>query len=141
MSIDSNKSIARKFIELSMAGDEMGLENLLDSRAVFHHAGMPDLNWQRYRQMDQENRKGFPDYRWTIDELIGEGDYIVARTTWRGTHRGQWQNISPSNKQVIMPMVLVYRLTNGKISEMWAEYDMLNLMVQIGAVKAPQMMR
>ncbi len=140
MSVDRNKAIARKYIELSIAGDEMGLENLLDSRAIFHHAGMSDLNWQGYRKMDEENHKGFPDWRWTIDELIGEGDYIVARTTWRGTHRGMWQNISPSNKQVSMPMVLVFRLSNGKISELWAEYDTLNLMVQVGAVKAPQMM-
>ncbi len=141
MSIDSNKAIARKFIEMSVAGDESGLENLLDPRALFHHAGMPDLNWQRYRKMDEENHKGFPDWRWTIDELIGEGDYIVARTTWRGTQRGQWQNISPSNKQVTMPMVLVFRLSIGKISELWAEYDTLNLMVQVGAVKAPQMLQ
>lgn len=66
---------------------------------------------------------------------------MVARTTWRGTHKGQWQNISPSNKQVVLPMVLIFRLSNGWISELWAENDQLNLMVQIGAVKAPQMMR
>ncbi len=141
MSIDANKGIVRKFIELSVAGDETGLENLLDSRALLHHAGMPDLNVKNYRLLDENNHKGFPDMRWTIDELIAEGDYVVARTTWRGTHRGQWQNISPSNKQVVLPMVLIFRLSNGRISELWAEYDQLNLMVQIGAAKAPQMMR
>ncbi len=140
MSIDSNKALARKFIELSVAGDENGIENLLDPRAIFHHAGMEDLNWQRYRMQDEENHKGVPDWRWTIDELIGEGDYVVARTTWRATHKGQWRNISPSNRQVMMPIVLVFRLSNGRISELWAEYDSLNLMVQVGAAKAPQMM-
>ncbi len=141
MSIESNKATARKFIELSAAGDETGIENLCDPRAIFHHSGMSNLDWKSYRKMDEDNHKAFPDWRWTIDELIGESDYVVARTTWRGTHRGPLQNIPPSNKQVILPMVLIYRLANGRISELWAEYDALNLMVQIGAAKAPQMMR
>jgi len=141
MSIDSNKALARKFIELSAAGDETGLENLFDSRALFHHAGLSDLNVKNYRKLDEDNHKAFPDLRWTIDELIGEGDYVVARTTFRGTQKGPLQSISPSNRQVVLPMVLIFRLANGRISELWAEYDQLNLMVQIGAAKAPQMMR
>ena len=141
MSTDTNKGIVRKFIELSVAGDENGLENLYDSRVIFHHAGMSDLNVKSYRKLDEDNHKAFPDQRWTIDDLIAEGDFVVARTTFRGTHKGMLQNISPSNRQVNLPMVLVFRLSNGKISELWAEYDQLNLMVQIGAAKAPQMMR
>ncbi len=141
MSTDTNKGIARKFIELSVTGDENGLENLYDSRVNFHHAGMSDLNVKSYRKLDEDLHKAFPDQRWTIDDLIAEGDYVVARTTFRGTHKGMLQNIAPSNRQVNLPMVLVFRLSNGKISELWAEYDQLNLMVQIGAAKAPQMMR
>ncbi len=141
MSIDSNKAVARKFIELSMAGDENGLENLCDARSSFHHAGMNDLDIKGYRRLDEDNHKAFPDMRWTIDELIGEGDYVVARTTWRGTQKGAWRSIPPSNKQVMMPIMLIFRLSNGRISELWAEYDQLSLMVQLGALKAPQMMR
>ena len=141
MSGDTNKGIARKFIELSMAGDETGLENLYDSRVIFHHAGMANLNIKSYRKLDEDLRKAFPDQRWMIDDLIAEGDFVVARATIRGTHKGMLQNISPSNRPVILPMVLVFRLSNGKIGELWAEYDQLNLMVQIGAAKAPQMMR
>ncbi len=141
MSIDSNKAVARKFIELSMAGDETGLENLCDPRSFFHHADMHNLDIKGYRKLDEDNHKAFPDMRWTIDELIGEGDYVVARTTWRGTQKGPWRSIPPSDRQVMMPIVLVFRLSNGRISELWAEYDSLSLMVQIGAVKAPQMMQ
>jgi predicted ester cyclase len=141
MTVDTNKALGRKFIELSAAGDETGLENLFDPRAIFHHAGLPNLDVKAYRELDEDNHTAFPDMRWTIDELIGEGDYVVARTTWRGTQRGPWQNIPASNKQVVMPMVLIFRLSNGRISELWAEYDQLNLMVQMGAVKSPQMMR
>ncbi len=141
MSTDTNKGIIRKFIELSIAGDENGLENLVDPRAIFHHAGMSDLNIKSYRKLDEDNRKAFPDQRWTIDDLIAEGDYVVARTTFRGTQKGPLQNIQPSNRPVNLPMVLVFRLANGKIGELWAEYDQLNLMVQIGAAKSPQMMR
>ncbi len=141
MSLDTNKGIARKFIELSIAGDENGLENLVDPRAIFHHAGMSDLNIKSYRKLDEDNHRAFPDQRWMIDDLIAEGDYVVARTTFRGTHKGPLQNIQASNRPVNLPMVLIFRLSNGKISELWAEYDQLNLMVQIGAAKAPQMMR
>ena len=72
MSTDTNKGIARKFIELSVAGDETGLENLFDARVIFHHAGMSDLNVKSYRKLDEDNHKAFPDLRWMIDELIAE---------------------------------------------------------------------
>ena len=40
----------------------------------------------------------FPDLHHTVDEMIAEGNVIVARWTVRGTHRGDFQGIAPTGK-------------------------------------------
>jgi predicted ester cyclase len=42
----------------------------------------------------------FPDAQFTIEDLIAEGDKVVARATEQGTHRGEFMGIAPTGKQV-----------------------------------------
>jgi steroid delta-isomerase-like uncharacterized protein len=72
----------------------------------------------------------------TPEELIAEGDRVVERWTGRGTHRGEFQGIPPTGKQVAVPGVVFYRIRNGKIAEFRGSFDMLSMLRQFGAVSA-----
>ncbi len=143
MSIESNKAAVRRFYDLTNAGNLASVNSLFDPRALFHLPGSPSaLDLQNYVQQYQDFLKAFPDGKETIDDLIAEGDYVVARTIFRGTNRGispMMGITSPTGKQVVLPSVSINRLSpDGKIVERWDEYDTLNMMVQLGLMKAPQ---
>ncbi len=145
MSIESNKATVRRFFDLTNAGNLSSVNSLFDSRAVLHIPGAPSpLDLKAYLQQYQDFLKTFPDGKETIDDLIAEGDYVVARTTFRGTNRGTNPMMgitTPTNKQVVLYSVSIIRMSpDGKIVERWDEYDTLDVMIQLGLMKAPQAM-
>lgn len=74
-----------------------------------------------------------PDYRVTIDDEIAENDKVVTRWTAQGTHKGKFQGIAPTGRQVTITGITISRYVDGKIAESWVELDTLNLMRQLGA--------
>lgn len=81
-------------------------------------------------------RAAFPDGRWDIEDLICEGDKIVARTTFRGTHGGDFFGIPPTGKRVEMGGVHIMRVAEGRVAEHWGSNDDLGMMRQLGVVPA-----
>ena len=81
--------------------------------------------------------KAIPDYNVKIDDQIAENDKVVTRWTARGTHKGEFQGIAPTGKQVVVSGMTISRYVDGKIAESWVELDTLNLMRQLGASRRP----
>ena len=75
---------------------------------------------------------GFPDFRFTIEEMIAEGDKVVVRWTTRGTHQGIFRGIPPTGKQVTITGVEIHRVVGGKIVEGWRKWDRIDVMQQLG---------
>ena len=83
-------------------------------------------------------RRAFPDFQTTIDDILAQGDKVVVRFTARGTHRGKFQGVAPTGKQVTWAGINIYQITGGKIAETWQLGDALGLMQQLGAIPALQ---
>ena len=79
-------------------------------------------------------RAAFPDQQWLIEDLIAEGDRVVARSTMTGTHTGDFFGIPASGKSVRMSGVHIVRIQDGRIAEHWGNNDDLGLMRQIGVI-------
>jgi predicted ester cyclase len=75
---------------------------------------------------------------WTVqliaEDMIAEGDKVVVRSTFRGTHKGDLMGIPPTGKQVTMPLILIYRIADDKIVEHWMQADALGLLQQLGVI-------
>ena len=82
-----------------------------------------------------KRRAAFPDIHVTIEDMVAEGDKVVARLTFRGTHKGEFQGVSATNKEVTWSGIWIYRVDGNRLVERWHNYDMLGLMQQIGAVR------
>ena len=76
----------------------------------------------------------FPNYELIADDMVAEGDKVVVRSTFRGTHKGDLMGIAPTGKQVTMPTILIYRLADDKIVEHWMQADALGMMQQLGVI-------
>jgi len=90
------------------------------------------------KQEAADFRQGFPDVVSTIEDLIAEGNKVVARWRSRATHQGEYMGIPPSGKEVEFTGISVYRIEAGKIAESWNVEDQLGLMQQIGAIPEPE---
>jgi predicted ester cyclase len=81
-------------------------------------------------------RSAFPDLRFTLEDLVVEGDKIAARWTCRGTHHGVFRGMAPTGKQVTFTGMTLYRMAGGKIVEQWTVEDGVSLYQQLGILSA-----
>ena len=79
----------------------------------------------------------FPDARITIDDIFGQGDQVVVRVVVSGTQQGAILGIPASGRHVQWDGVDIYRLSHGKISNIWAGDDWTAILNDTGTYKAP----
>jgi steroid delta-isomerase-like uncharacterized protein len=96
--------------------------------------GMPPLDAAGHLQYSEAMVVAFPDIDRTVEDLVAEGDKVVARWTARGTHTGDFQGLPPTGKVATSSGITIFRIADGKIVEEWSESDMLGLLQQIGAI-------
>ena len=79
----------------------------------------------------------FPDAHITIGDIFGQGDQVVVRVVVSGTQEGPILGIPASGRQVQWDGVDIYRLSHGKISNIWAGDDWTAILNDTGTYKAP----
>ncbi len=52
-----------------------------------------------------------------------------------GTNTGEFMGLPPTGKEVTIDGIEMFRLADGKLVERWAEFDMMSLMQQLGAMQ------
>jgi steroid delta-isomerase-like uncharacterized protein len=85
-----------------------------------------------FRRFFNQYTSAFPDQRFTIEDLIAEGDRIVTRWVVEGTHTGALPGIPATGKRVRVTGTTVSRVENGKVAEDYIQWDALGLMQQLG---------
>ena len=140
MSDSNNVEFMNKFVEFINSASERLAHELVSPEAVFHVPGRPEpmIGPAGYLAIVGMMRGGFPDVQWTAEELICEGDRVAARFTMRGTHRGQFMGVPPTEKPVTVQALNIYHLKNGKIIKEYGAPDLLGLLAQIGALPLSQ---
>ena len=82
---------------------------------------------------DQQKRlsdlfQAFPDFQYTISDMIAEGDKVAVRASWHGTQKNSFMKTESSGNSVnYLSEIIFYRLENGKIVERWTQLDLFNL--------------
>jgi predicted SnoaL-like aldol condensation-catalyzing enzyme len=75
---------------------------------------------------------GFPDLKFTIEQMVAEGDKVSTLLVMEGTHTGQWLGIPPNGKRINIRMMVIHRIQNGKIIEDWVLVESLGFFQQLG---------
>ena len=131
-----NKQVVRRFVdEYQSAGDERAFAELLHPD-VLDHSRPPGIapGAEGVRQQFDAFRAAFPDFRATIHDQIAEGDKVVTRKVFRGTHQGELMGIAPTGRAVEIEVIDIVRIKDGRIVEHWNVVDRLGLLEQLGAV-------
>ncbi|MBB3674653.1 ester cyclase [Modestobacter versicolor] len=135
MSTEGNKAVVRRWIEeFKTGGDEAVADAVRSPRFVNHSAppgapSGPEAGKAAFRAM----RAAFPDLHVTIEDMVAEGDQVVTRQTFAGTHRGEWMGVPATGRAVTWAVIDVVRLEDGLLVDHWAVADMLGLRAQLTA--------
>ena len=133
---ERNKAVIRRFVEEVQnqknwdAFDELNSSDFVNLSAP---PGVPN---------DKEGGKmflgafinAFPDSYVTIEDMIAEGDQVVTKKTFTGTHTGEFSGIPPTSNRVSIQYVDIMRVRDGQIVEHWLSMDQLSFMQQLGVV-------
>ena len=84
-----------------------------------------------------EFRAAFPDMRMSVLDMVAEEDKVACRIVTRMTHRGDFQGVRATGRQVTLSGIDILRIANGAVAERWGEFDTLGLLRQLGASAAP----
>lgn len=134
---EGNKFVIRRsFEELWNKGNLSLADELFTPNYEHHDASSPDFGRGPESEKKRATlyRTAFPDLQLTIEDIIAEGQTVMARWSCRGTHKGDLSGIAPTGKQVNISGVSIARFTNGKMVEGWVNWDALGLMQQLGVV-------
>ena len=114
------------------------LEELYTPDYVYHGPGVfGDMDLAAMKQMIPAFYAAFPDQYTTLEDLIAEGDKVVSRYTFRGTHQGEFMGMPPTGKVVTYTGIAICRFAGSKVVEYRSSVDLLGLLQQLGVI--PQM--
>src|ERR1044072_4265339 len=128
MSSDQNKVTVQRFIEDVLNQKNLAAVNdLVDGEALDHFK--QTLNMFLLFS-------AFPDFKLNIVSMTAEADKVACLCDWTGTHTRTFRHIKPSGKKVRAQSIDIFRLSAGKIVEIWHNWDDLSLLEQIGFAPA-----
>jgi steroid delta-isomerase-like uncharacterized protein len=136
MSAEDNKAIVCRLVEEAQSRHNLAAVDELLADDFVDHSVPPGLPPGREGVKMQFAMffTAFPDLHVVIHDQVAEGDEVVTRKTFHGTHQGDLMGIPPSGRPVAFDVIDILRLKDGKITDHWNVVDQLRLMRQIGVI-------
>jgi steroid delta-isomerase-like uncharacterized protein len=140
MSARENKAIARRADEELFDRGNLDVADELFALNFVYHDPASGEDWhgpESVKQYATMLRAAFPDLHYSVEDQIAEGDKVVTRYTASGTHQSELMGIAPTGNRVEITGISITRIEDGKIEEIWENYDTLGMMQQLGVVTLP----
>ena len=138
MSAEENKAIYLRTVEYQNAGELEASLAFTAPDALFN--GQP-FGREGDRQRHEMLAAAFPDTHYDVQELVAEGDTLVARWRMTGTHEGELvgptMSVPPSGKRIDLWGMSLYRMEDGMAKEIWESFDMMEFLGQLGVLQSP----
>jgi steroid delta-isomerase-like uncharacterized protein len=135
--LEANKQLYRSFIEDMWNKRNPGaVDRYLAPDFIEHNQNLPPGLAGR-KQFAASVQAGFSDYHGEIQDIIAEGDMVVARVLWTGTQDGAYLGRPATGNKLRFSTADFFRIENGKLAEHWDVVDSLPRAVALGLVPAP----
>jgi steroid delta-isomerase-like uncharacterized protein len=138
MSQENKDLIQRWFTEVWNQGNTEAINEMLTDSTVIH--GLADTNGvditgpDAFRDFHKQFRAAFEGIDVTIEDIIAEGDKVVARCCVRGKHSGDSLGFAPTQAEVEFTGIAIVRVSEGKIVEAWNNFDFMKMSRQLGVL-------
>ena len=135
MSPDENKALANRLFDAINTGKLDELAGIVAPDVVDHNAVIfmqpdgPGGVEEGVRML----LRGFPDLHLAVEELIAEGDRVVARITMSGTNTGPYRGLpGPTQRHFQNEAIAILRIADGKVAEVRGTADRMGMLTQLG---------
>jgi steroid delta-isomerase-like uncharacterized protein len=131
------KAIVLRLEELWNTGNLSIADEVFASDFVNNDPSRPDVtDLDGYKTYVTDTRFAFPDFKVTIDDILAEEDKVAARYTVSGTHEKDFPGLPATGKKATWTGINIYRLSSGKIAEVWWSKDGLTMLQELGVIPA-----
>jgi steroid delta-isomerase-like uncharacterized protein len=138
---EENKAVVRRLIaEVINEHDPNAAERFFTADFVEHipapgqGQGLEGIR----RWLEEVYFPAFPDVHWSAEEQVAEEDKVLTRFVWRGTHRGEFAGIPPTEERVEVWGMVLDRIVDGKVVESRILHDTVSMLQQMGAMAPPE---
>jgi predicted ester cyclase len=111
------------------------LDALIAPDVVRHCAATPDVDvrsLEEFKACLHRDLAAVPDAHQELNLIFSHGPLVAAHVTYSGTQDGQMGPFPPSGRKLEIPFIGILRVADGKIAEIWVEWDNLNALTQLG---------
>jgi len=138
MSTEENKALLRRFYE-AFNKERLAAMDQYCTPDYIDHTNPPGVppTLEGTKMFLSVFLTAFPDMHLMAEQMVAEGDTVMAHAWFSGTHKGEFQGMPPTGKQVKVEAFDMLRIAGGKFAEHWGVFDALGMMQQLGAIPAP----
>jgi steroid delta-isomerase-like uncharacterized protein len=140
MSLEQNKTNALRIpLEVFNKGNLTAADEAMAADYIEHALVPPGLppGLAGFKLFVSAFRAAFPDFQYTVDDVIAEGDKVVVRLTARGTQQGEFAGLPASGNSATWSEIHIADMADGRIVEHWVVQDQLGMMQQLGFIPTP----
>ena len=135
-----NKAVVKRYYDEVLNQRKV---ELIDELAVEDYVEHDPFPGQGNGRADLEARAGlllgaFSPLRFTVEDIIGEGDKVVVRWTNAGIHSGNFLGIPPTDREFSIAGIDIHAVRDGRMAEHWHVIDQLAQMQQLGLIPTPE---
>ncbi|MGW0199813.1 ester cyclase [Nonomuraea sp. NPDC003201] len=136
-----NKETYHRFHEAVNSGDleiiSKAVDEFIHPDGRFHAAERTGVTAvQAQKRIWDVLLRAFPDIHVSVEDLLAEGDKIVARQTVTGTNSGEYRGMPPTGRSVTYNEIFIARFADGQITDIWGVVDIYSQLQQLGLIKA-----
>jgi steroid delta-isomerase-like uncharacterized protein len=132
---EANKAIVRRYFEMFNSGDLSQLADIVSEdygdKLEGQSSGIAVI-----RSYLEGLKASFPDFTWTIEQIIGEGDRVAVMNRVSGTQLNDFGDIKATGNRVDFAAFQFYRIADGKLAEHWEVADFAKFQEQLTAKPA-----
>ncbi len=134
------KALMTRIVEEAFnQGDRDAFEELISDDFVEHEDLPPDVPQGKAapRAMITMMREGFSDFRVTVEDMLQDGNKVVTRSRFTGTHDGEFMGIPPTGKRFDVAVIDIIEFRDDQAIAHWGVMDNAAMMEQLGVAGPP----
>ncbi|MGK7942052.1 MAG: ester cyclase [Crocosphaera sp.] len=132
--LEANKTVVRRWVEQVFNGKNMAAVDQLKTANYVDWTPFPGQGpvLEGFKPVLQLFLSAFPDFQYVIEDEIAEGDLVVFRGRWKGTHNNDFLGLSATGREITGQRIDTFRVVGDKMVEHWGCGNELNVMQLLG---------
>jgi steroid delta-isomerase-like uncharacterized protein len=130
---EANKAVVMRYVEAWNQRNLDMVDEVMIADVIHHDPVMypGDSILEKHKQTLSMYFSAFPDIHIDVEIAFAEGDKVAMHGTAAGTHQDELMGVPATGRQVAWTWTTVSRIADGKIVEIWWQYDVMGLMTQL----------